>query len=191
MGQMIQAESFVSLCASFDLAMNIFESKTCSLCVIESISSLNTHTFPDENISVETPIQSSLDDSSTLRKSLPSFKFFHQRYNEFKSTQVESSTMKNPHYSPELFRRVLLNDFMPLCPLWCSAVGSINTPLSNAEVENNFHIMKRSFPRSKRYTEGDFIGHRYTQTIGDVVETVRKLQFTVDIKYTTLNYINF
>jgi len=174
---MIEAKSFSELCSKFDLCLIVFASTNLTPEVKNAIIELTSLEMEDEDQDVPTVIPDSLcifQNASSLRKSLPSFTFFSQRYTSFLQKQISNPTRPNPYRNTHLLKQVLIEDLMPLCPLWSSAVGPVKEPLSNAEVENNFHLMKRSLHQMKRYSEGDFVAKRYFDTTKEINQTVCK-----------------
>jgi len=122
---MMESVTFEELSLRFKNCLIIFCSPHQSDAVDESVAQLKDCTFKaafDEVLSDEIP--ESFSHSNNLRKSLPSFHFFKNIYTNFRANCKEKvANEKNKFFNPQLIERILINDLMPLCPLWTSALG--------------------------------------------------------------------
>ena len=110
------------------------------------------------------------DDGSTLKRSLPSFHYFHQRAERHKS--AEKVNQPNEFFSSEC-ASLLLNTIMPFSPLWSCSSGRETGPSSNAAVEGSFSLLKRDIKSGERYSATEFASKSYRFVKNSIVEVVR------------------
>jgi hypothetical protein len=69
---------------------------------------------------------------------------------------------------------LLLNDYMPLSPLWCAASSSCKRSFTNAEVEGHFASVKATESCGSRIPLLRFVAGRYTSIKQRVARMVKK-----------------
>lgn len=106
----------------------------------------------------------------SLKKELDSYKYF--KYIADNYNEKRPFLGLNAFFCGSTFR-MLLENYISICPLWSCCFGPENIPASNAEVEGHYSIIKKEMGTSKRYTYAELIKARYVQTAAEMVEIVR------------------
>ena len=122
------------------------------------------------NYSPESDILGDLSESKTLRKSLPSYRFFRDFCDKIVLDDNDSEK-RNEYFCP-LFVSLLVDDIMPLSPLWSPTSSLEEKHASNAEVEGSFSLLKRSFSKGQRFSKAVFLKECYVFTKNCVLEVV-------------------
>jgi len=89
----------------------------------------------------------------------------------------DNNQQENPYFAPNVLKKVLIEDLMPLSPLWACCFGPIPQHASNAEVECHFSILKRNLPQNKRVNPASLVKNIYVNTCQEMTELVNKLTF--------------
>jgi len=117
------------------------------------------------------------DQDNGLRKSLPSYFYFKNIFNNFTEDASKLPGI-NVYYSPCL-AKVLVDDFMPLSPLWSPTSGKEHKHGSNAEIEGSFHLLKRDMASGERFTLTNFVRKCFAFAKNNVNEMVFNALFII------------